>query len=397
MKLIETIIHKMSNISRPQRKFLIILFSTIQLLRGKMNFRNLSRYSDFNEKTYSRQFRKSFDFAEFNRLSIESVVPKEATQIATMDCTFVEKSGKHTYGLDLFYNSSHRKPQKGLEFSDLAIVDVDYNTAYNISIRQTPATDKKDKEETRIDFYVDHLKQDRNCLPENIHHLAVDGYYAKKKFIDGSLQTGLHIVGKLRHDANLRYLYNGKQKPHGRHRQYDGKVDFLNVSRFELAQENGNQKIYTAVVNSVTLKRNIRIAYICEQHSQKLLTALLFSTDTGLSASEIYRYYTARFQIEFLFRDAKQFTGLSDCQARYKESLHFHANASMTALNLIKIEDRILNTTSEGHVISINSWKIKKFNEHQIDRIFSMLDLDLSLIKSHPQYEDLVNYGAIAA
>jgi hypothetical protein len=44
--------------------------------------------------------------------------------------------------------------------------------------------------------------------------------------------------------------------------------------------------------------------------------ARLFSTAVALSAQPIYRYDQARFQIEFLFRDAKQFTGLSDCQAR---------------------------------------------------------------------------------
>ena len=58
--------------------------------------------------------------------------------------------------------------------------------------------------------------------------------------------------------------------------------------------------------------------------------ALRFSTDTELDAESIYRYYKARFQIEFLFRDARQFTGLNDCQARRQDSLGFHFNASLT-------------------------------------------------------------------
>jgi IS4 transposase len=49
---------------------------------------------------------------------------------------------------------------------------------------------------------------------------------------------------------------------------------------------------------------------------------VLFSTDTELDALTLYRYYKARFQIEFLFRDAKQFTGLNDCQARSEPALH---------------------------------------------------------------------------
>jgi hypothetical protein len=41
--------------------------------------------------------------------------------------------------------------------------------------------------------------------------LAVDGFYAKQKFIDGALALGLTVVGKLRIDANLRYCYTGPQ------------------------------------------------------------------------------------------------------------------------------------------------------------------------------------------
>jgi hypothetical protein len=44
------------------------------------------------------------------------------------------------------------------------------------------------------------------------------------------------------------------------------------------------------------------------------------------------RYYQARFQIEFLFRDAKQFTGLMACQARSEEALLKSFNASFAAL-----------------------------------------------------------------
>ncbi|MCD9459870.1 transposase [Marinibactrum halimedae] len=47
--------------------------------------------------------------------------------------------------------------------------------------------------------------------------------------------------------------------------------------------------------------------------------ALLFSTDIRLDAMKIIQYYKARFQIEFLFHDAKQHTGLVDCQSRKKK------------------------------------------------------------------------------
>ena len=41
---------------------------------------------------------------------------------------------------------------------------------------------------------------------------------------------------------------------------------------------------------------------------------------------------------QFVFREAKQFTGLADCQARDAQKLAFHFNVSLTALNTAKWE-----------------------------------------------------------
>ena len=70
MELAENILNRF-NISKPQRKFLLILFTTILIARGKVNFRNLSRYSDLCQQTYSRQFAKPFDFVGYNRSLID--------------------------------------------------------------------------------------------------------------------------------------------------------------------------------------------------------------------------------------------------------------------------------------------------------------------------------------
>ena len=48
-------------------------------------------------------------------------------------------------------------------------------------------------------------------------------------------------------------------------------------------------------------------------------------------------YYHSRFQIEFLFRDGKQHTGLNDSQARSENKLYFQFNASLTSINVAKV------------------------------------------------------------
>lgn len=394
MSLLEIILEQMSSVSKTQRQFLVVVLTSLMCLQSKANFRNLSRYSDYHEKTYSRGFRRDFDFVKFNQLALNQINLSGHMLIAAVDCSFINKSGKQTYGLNKFYNSNQGKAETGLEISTLAVVDVTYNTAYNLSTRQTPALTKPD--ETRIDQYLAHLQQDRVALPQGIRYLIADGYYSKTKFIDGVTALELELIGKLRHDANLRWLYSGEQKPRGRHKRYDGKVNWDDLTRFELADEMAGVKLYTAVVNSAHFKRDLRIGYLLKRVGNRVQTALLFSTDLELAAKDLYRFYKARFQIEFLFRDAKQFTGLTDCQARCRQALHFHFNVAMTALNLLKLEDRQQAPNPERHVISIATWKVRKANAHLLERFSSWLGLDFSSIKSRPDFKTLCNYGAIA-
>jgi len=226
--LINNILGQMSDVRRPQKKFLVTLFLTILLMRGKVNFRNLSRYSDYCEKTYARHYRRTFSFIEFNKQVLDAIVPPSHELIGVMDGSFIPKSGKKTYGLGYFYNSSQDKASKGLEISALGVVDVTDNTAYSLSAWQTPPQAEieqlvaeqqpaptDDDEISRVDFYTWHLRRDIQILRQLVNYLVVDGYYSKLKFVNAVLELGLQQIGKLRHDANLRYLYYGPQKNSG--------------------------------------------------------------------------------------------------------------------------------------------------------------------------------------
>ncbi len=87
------------------------------------------------------------------------------------------------------------------------------------------------------------------------------------------------------------------------------------------------------------------------------------STDLEIDPLHLYQCYTARFQIEFIFRDARQFTGLADCQARSPEALDSHVNASLTAENLAKAAWQQQQTT-EPLSFSMASYKRRALNEH---------------------------------
>ena len=159
--------------------------------------------------------------------------------------------------------------------------------------------------------------------------MVTDGYYSKQKFLGGVRALGLHQIGKLRADANLRYLYQGPKRPGpGRPKIYDGKVDWDDLSRFaQLETDDDHMVLYHQVVNHVQFQCQLCVVLVVD--TQRHRRAVLFSTDVDLDALTLYRYYKARFQIEFLFRDAKQFTGLMDGQARSQAKLAFHFSAEL--------------------------------------------------------------------
>ena len=275
------------------------MLPTILLVCGKVNFTNLSRYSDLSEKTYRRQYSQSFNYLGFNAEIIAVATAATATVIGVMDASFCSKSGKHTYGLDWFYNGSASRTQKGLEISVIAVVDVAQQRAYPLSVQQTPATPphlkpKKTSKSpsqatvsqtqiqeirasldsltlapprvpvpeamTRLDHDLNQLKTARASFPAELKYFAVDGADSKQKFVEGVVSLGLEIVGKLRTDANMRYLYTGAQKPRGAQRKYDGKVILSNLSRFDQVEAIApHLNLYTQIVWHVTLKRQIRL------------------------------------------------------------------------------------------------------------------------------------------
>ena len=97
----------------------------------------------------------------------------------------------------------------------LAWLDITDNCAYGLSVEQTPPSDKTSEPQgTRIDAYLEQLR--RVVCDHHLKHLRyviADGYYSKRKFLDGVRALGLHQMGKLRRDANLRYLYQGVGTP----------------------------------------------------------------------------------------------------------------------------------------------------------------------------------------
>jgi DDE superfamily endonuclease len=407
MTIVTDILKQMPAVSQPQRKFLAVLFATILALRGRVTLRNLSRYCEYSERTMARQFRGSFDWPTFHQRVMTGALDPRSELVSAQDASFIPKSGKHTFGLGHFFNGCASRAERGLEISTLAVVDVTRHCAFTLVVAQTSPGEEQAprppaEEETRMDFYKQQLHDHRHRLPPAITYHCVDGYFAKKKYIDEVVDLKLHPITKLRHDANCRFLYTGPH-PHrrGRKRKYDGKVNFHDLSRFEdlgpLADRE-HVHLYTALVWHVSLKHKLRVVVLVNRKDPyKPRFIVLASTDLTLAGRKVVEFYAARFQIEFLFRDSKQFTGLTDCQSRAAAVLDFHFNAALATLNLARAEDLRVAAAPAAQVFSMASWKQRHFNERLLDVFIEHLALDPTWVKNHPCYDELRTYGAIAA
>lgn len=398
-----TMLAQMPGVGKPQRKFLVTLFCAILVTRGKINFRNLARYSDRSEKTYRRQFAERFDFVRFNRTLIDETFGQTSERIVVLDPSFIKKAGKQTAGLGSFDNGCANRAEKGLELSSLAIVDLQQQTALTLSTRQsqpTPPTKDALDGETLMDQYIEHLKDVHPHLHAQEKFLVVDGQFARLKVFDAVDDLALGLISKLRRDARMRYFYDGPRRPTGSGRQkvYDGLVDWTDLARFEAVGPYRGAQLYTKVLHHVKFKRSLRVVVVVDPEKKAPEhDVLLGCTDPTLDARTIVRYYHGRAQIEFLFRDAKQYPGLTDCQARDQSRLDFHFNASLTTLNLAKAEQLKAHTSPDPFVFSMASVKARYFNEQYLHMIFSIFEVDPEMIKKSCAYQKLRDYGAIAA
>ena len=94
--------------------------------------------------------------------------------------------------------------------------------------------------------------------------MVVDAYFCKNKNITAS-DLGIECITRLRDDANLRYKLMAQQRRARVDESYNGEkvyFDRLDKRKFNLVHKNSEMKIYTCIANSISLKCDIRVAYV---------------------------------------------------------------------------------------------------------------------------------------
>jgi hypothetical protein len=394
--LTSTILREMPEINKWQRDFFYHHLNLFLTLRGRYNYLNFERYGQKNEMTYRNHHESGFNFRGFNQRLIEKHTGRR--RMIAFDPSYVPKSGKHTPGVGYFWSGCAGKSKWGLELCGFAAVDIEANTALHYFAAQT----LKEEGQGPMDFYCSLLKQQAPELLKMSKYLGVDAYFSKKSFVNTAIENDLHLITRLRDDAVLHYTPPPRKEGQmGRPKKYGDRFSVRNIDTEQLPciAESSEQRIYGGVVYVKSLKRMTKVAIVQELKEQSKIKSvkIFICTDLEFPPQDIWPWYKSRFQIEFLYRDAKQHTGLADTQSRHTNALEYHFNMSLTAVSVAKVAHYLSIEKERRGPFSMADIKTLYFNELMIDRVFEVFANIPNLTKSHPALQILYNLGKIAA
>ena len=386
-------------LNKSRHTFFVATMLLFLNIKGKINFLQLGRYGASGEQRYRQQFEIPYEFMKFNAKIVETYASKHV--VIGFDPSYISKSGKCTYGLGNYWSGVAGTAKHGLEISGIAAIDIENNTALHLEAVQTPG--KKELKElgfNLLSWYANCVVERAKTLKKISKCLVADAYFSKKTFADQIIQAGMYLVSRLRKDSDLKYLYRGKPTgKRGRPKKFAGKIDLQNIDKeyFKQVYTDKEKTVYTATVYSKALKRNIKLVYEQTLKNKVESYLLFFSTQLDDDAIEILKIYKTRFQIEFLYRDGKQFTGLDDCQARSENKLHFHFNASLTAVTLAKVEYYLSLPKAERGAFSMADVKTMHHNELLLKRFIKAFAIPAYKLINNRNIKELINFGKIAA
>jgi putative transposase len=198
----------------------------------------------------------------------------------------------------------------------------------------------------------------------NLIYLALDGHFGNYPSAFMVLQAGLHLISKLRSDAAMyETCFVEEHKKRGPKPKYGAKLDLSKIDPKYLKESLVEGRMQTDIYQGQFLNKefafalNVVIILKTNLDTGSIAHVILFSTDLDLAYDRMIKFYSLRFQLEFNFRDAKQYWGLEDF-------MNVKGTAVTNAANL------------SFFMVNFSYALLKPFRKH--NREYSILDL-----KSH--------------
>jgi putative transposase len=143
-----------------------------------------------------------------------------------------------------------------------------------------------------------------------VKYVVMDGHFGNNNALQMVRQaTPWHLISKLRHDAALYFLYDGEQKPVGRHRWYRNKVNYRALPGKYLVKTAKEAQILTQTYQAIMLHKSfaqtLNVVIVVKRNlvTNACAHVVLFSSDLALTHDKLVDYYVLRFQLEFNFKD----------------------------------------------------------------------------------------------
>src|SRR5262245_27665464 len=293
------------------------------------------------------------------------------------DEVIVTKAGKSTHGLDRFFASLYGKPGPGLAFFTFSLVSTQQRRSFPLRVEQVvrsdaekaarkakaaskkakalgtprrPGRPKGSKNKTKADgTSTPELVRITGWLAALLHliagvvsltYMVLDGHFGHHHALHMARQHHLHLISKLRCDAALYFPYTGPYAGRGPRRKYGNKVHYDNIPPQYLKETSVEGHIQTCIYQIQLLHKeftqplNVVILVKTNLRTQARAHVVLFSSDLALAYASLVDYYGLRFQIEFNFRDAKQYWGLEDFMNVTPTGVTNAANLSLFMVNV---------------------------------------------------------------
>jgi putative transposase len=349
-------------------------------MTGRVTMLGISRWTEKggSYRTVQRFFNTVLPWATLFWLFFKRhLFEADATYILAGDECVVTKAGKMTHGLDRFFSSLYGKPVPSLAFFVLSLINVSQRCSHPIMVEQVIRTEtekeaakaKKEKKKTKPKGKPGRPKESKNrdktqveLTPELtriqqmvqellalilgallIKHLVLDGHFGNNNALQMTRQCGLHLVSKLRYDSALYFRYDGPYAGFGPYRKYGDKIDYAAIPAQYLQAIITEKEIRTEIYQAEMLHKEfaqpLNVVIIVKTNIKTGARAhvVLFSSNLSLSYDCLIDYYRLRFQIEFNFRDAKQYWGLEDFMNVKETPVTNAANLSLFMVNLSQL------------------------------------------------------------
>ena len=184
----------------------------------------------------------------------------------------------------------------------------------------------------------------------DVVYFVYDGALGNNAGLQTVTPTGLHLISKLRHDSKLYFPYAGEYSGKGRRRKYGERLTLETLTDAHLKSDAVEKDIRTRVYQVHAWHKNfpelLNVVIIVKNNLKtgRCAKVLLFSDDLALAGETLIEYYSLRFQIEFDFRDAKQYWGLEDFMNVKATQVGNFANFSLFMVTF----SRLLSAQMEG-------------------------------------------------